>query len=381
MTDVLLHADTVTSAALRHEVPLAIIDPFTYLEVDGRAVIVTNVLERARIAEARPDAELIGLEELGIFELIAGGMTRPDAELEVISRAVSRAGMRSASVPPELPVAVADRLRADGVELVVDRDEFVARRRVKSPSELEGILRAQRAAEAGMAAAASLLHGATPKDGRIVLDGEVLTAERVRAALRDACAAAGAPAPPDVMVITALSGGGHDPGSGPLPAALPIVIDLWPRDESTGCWADMTRTFVVGEPSDDVLALHELVGVALSASRSAIRPGRTPREIYDVAADVFEQAGHRTQRTRKEGEQLTEGFYFALGHGVGLEVHEPPTLGLAKGEAPLVVGDVLALEPGVDGLPGIGGMRFEDLVLVTEDGCETLTDYPYDLAP
>jgi Xaa-Pro aminopeptidase len=184
------------------------------------------------------------------------------------------------------------------------------------------------------------------------------------------------------MVVSALSGGGHDPGSGPLPAALPIVIDLWPRDEETGCWADMTRTFVVGQPSDDVLALADLVRTALDAARSAVRPGRTGRELYDIAADVIETAGHPTQRTRREGETLTHGFYFALGHGVGLEVHEPPTLGLATaGDAPLVPGDVLALEPGVEGLPGIGGVRFEDLVLVTESGCEVLTEYPYGLAP
>jgi Xaa-Pro aminopeptidase len=143
----------------------------------------------------------------------------------------------------------------------------------------------------------------------------------------------------------------------------------------------MTRTFVVGQPSDDVLALHELVGVALAAARSAIRPGRIGREIYDVAAEVFERAGHATQRTRAPGESLTHGFYFALGHGVGLEVHESPTLGLAVGEAPLVAGDVLALEPGIEGLPGLGGVRFEDLVLVTEHGCETLTDFPYALSP
>ena len=380
-TDVLLHGATTTSPALRHEVPLAIIDPFTYFEVGGRATILTNVLERERIAQVRPDAVLLGADELGLFELLADGMARHRAELEVISRAAARVGLRSAAVPPELPVAVADRLRADGIELRVDHDAFVARRRVKTPAELDGIRRAQRAAEAGMAAAAALLRASTPAGGHLELDGAALTAERVRAELRAACAAAGAPAPPDVMVTSALSGGGHDPGSGPLPAALPIVIDLWPQDEESGCWADMTRTFIVGEPSDDVLGLHELVGVALDAARSAIRPGRTGREIYDVAAEIIEQAGHPTQRTRKEGETLTRGFYFSLGHGVGLEVHEPPTLGLAVGETPLVAGDVLALEPGIEGLPGIGGVRIEDLVLVTETGCETLTDYPYGLAP
>ena len=381
MSGVLLHGDTVRSPALRHEVPLAIIDAFTYLEADGRPVILTNALERDRIAAVRPDAELVGIDELGLFDLVAEGMPRHEAELEVVARIVARAGLRAAQVPPDLPVAVADRLRADGIELVVDHEAFAARRRVKTAAELAGIRRAQTAAEAGMAAAAALLRAAEPIGGRLELDGEVLTAERVRAALRAACAEAGAPVPPDVLVSSALSGGGHDPGSGPLPAALPITIDLWPCDEASGCWADMTRTFVVGEPSDDVLGLHELVRVALDAARSAVRPGRTGRELYDVAADVFEQAGHPTQRTRTPGEALTRGFYFALGHGVGLEVHEAPILGLAVGEAPLVAGDVLALEPGIEGLPGLGGVRLEDLVLVTETGCETLTDYSYALAP
>jgi len=381
VTDVLLHGDTVRSAALRHEVPLEIIDAFAYLETGGRTCILTNPLERARIAEVRPDAELTTGGELGLLDLVAGGTPRHEAQLEVLSRWAAATGVRSALVPPELPVAVADRLRADGIELTVDRDAFAARRRAKSEAELAGIRRAQRAAEAGMAAAAELLRAAEGVGGRLHVDGEILTAERVRATLRAACAAAGAPATPDVLVTSVLSGGGHDPGSGPLPAALPITVDLWPQDEASGCWADMTRTFVVGEPSDDVLGLHELVSTALAAARSTIRPGRNGREVYDAAADVIEAAGHPTQRTRGSGEAPTQGFYFALGHGVGLEVHEAPTLGLATGEAPLVAGDVLALEPGVEGLPGLGGVRLEDLVLVTETGCETLTDYSYALTP
>jgi Xaa-Pro aminopeptidase len=97
-----------------------------------------------------------------------------------------------------------------------------------------------------------------------------------------------------------------------------------------------------------------------------------------VAAEIVEKAGYPTQRTREPGQTLTHGFYFSLGHGVGLEVHEPPGLGLA-GVDPLVAGDVIAIEPGIEGLEGINGVRFEDLLLITEDGCETETRYPYDL--
>jgi Xaa-Pro aminopeptidase len=180
------------------------------------------------------------------------------------------------------------------------------------------------------------------------------------------------------MVVSALSGGGHDSGSGPLPADLPITVDLWPRDEASRCWADMTRTFVGGEIGTDVAAIAVIVREALEAVRAAARPGITGEVLYDVAAQVVEDGGFRTQRTRERGERLSTGFWFALGHGVGLEIHEAPRLGLG-GDQPLVPGDVIAVEPGIEGLAGIGGVRFEDLLHITPDGCETLTRYPYDL--
>jgi Xaa-Pro aminopeptidase len=249
---------------------------------------------------------------------------------------------------------------------------------VKSPAELAGIRRAQRAAEAGMAAAEQLIRSAVTQRDRLWHDGSQLTAERVRAAIRAACAALGAPTPPDILVASALSGGGHDPGTGPLPAGLPITVDLWPRDEATGCWADMTRTFVAGHASCEVMAISDIVHRALEAARAAARPGITGRALYDIAAEIVEAAGYPTQRTRTAGEILTHGFWFSLGHGVGLDVHESPGLGLS-GRQPLLAGDVIAIEPGIEGLPGIGGVRFEDLLLITTDGCQTLTQYPYEL--
>jgi Xaa-Pro aminopeptidase len=378
MTTILLYGDTVRYPALRHEVPLEIMDAFLFVDRDGRTHVMTNSLEADRIAEAIPAAELVNIAELGLYELVQDGMSRDDAELEVTVRALRRWDVDAAVVPFDLPVGVADRLRAEGIDVDVDARAVEARRRVKNEAELAGIRRAQRAAEAGMAAAEELIRGAERGDGRLLHGGEPLTAERVRAAIREACAAHDAPAPPDIMVTSALSGGGHDPGSGPLPADLPITVDLWPRDELSGCWADMTRTFVNGTVTDEVATLRDVVRDALDSVRAAARPGIGGRELYDIAAEIVERAGHPTQRTREPGQTLTHGFYFGLGHGVGLEVHEPPGLGLAGGET-LVAGDVIAVEPGIEGLDGIGGVRFEDLLLITDDGCETLTDYPYDL--
>ncbi len=379
MTDFLFFGDTERSAAMRHELPVPIGDSFLLGIVDGRMHVLASPLEVDRIAATAPDAVLHDMRALGLYELMNSGMATYELVLELASRAAAAMGVRKAVVDPELPVAVADRLRADGIELQHDHQSVFARRRVKSGAELEGIRRAQAAADAGMRAAAALLSKAVPEDERLLLDGEPLTAEAVRAALREECRLHGAPAPPDVIVASVWQGTGHDPGSGPLPASLPIQIDIWPRDEGSGCWADMTRTFVVGEITEAVRAQEELVRRALESSCAAVRPGVTGRELHEITCDVFEAAGHRTQRTGPDESDPEAGFMFSLGHGVGLEVHESPSLGLT-GQSELVAGDVVALEPGL-WESGIGGVRFEDLLLVTDEGSETLTDYPYDLTP
>jgi Xaa-Pro aminopeptidase len=381
MEAVLIHADSVRCATLRHEVPLAVIDPFTYLEFDGRRVVVISVLEADRVAAVAPDVEIVDPYALGMDELVARGMRWDESDVELTLRACQRFGISKVVVPGETGVAVADRLRADGIEVVVDEPEFIRRRRVKNELEIDGVRRAQAAANGAMGVAAELLRDAYDRDGVLYHRGDVLTSEVVREAMREHTAAAGCPMPGDVIVAAEGAGAsGHDPGSGPLGAGVPIVIDIWPEDEASACWADMTRTFVAGAgPADDVVEMHRLSLEALEAVKAAARPGVTGRELYDIACDVFEAAGHKTQRTKPEGETLNEGFYHSLGHGVGLEVHEYPSLG-RSGNDPLVPGDVIAVEPGTY-RPDYGGVRLEDLLLITPDGCEVLTDYPYDLAP
>jgi Xaa-Pro aminopeptidase len=284
-------------------------------------------------------------------------------------------------VPPDFPLAVADRLRAEGIELTADDELFVERRRHKTDAELAGIRRAAHAATAGVEECARVLREAEIDGDGLRYQGEVLTSEALRARVREVCARLGAPAPDDIIVAPMRPGDavGHESGSGPLPAHAAICLDLWPQDEASGCWADMTRTWVRGDVSDAVADLHRLVLEAHERSLAATRPGALGVDVYGAACDVFEAAGHPTQRTKKPGETLQHGFFFGLGHGVGLEVHEAPALG-RTGRAPLIAGDVVAIEPGtVD--PEHGGMRVEDLVLVTDDGYELLTERSYDLVP
>jgi Xaa-Pro aminopeptidase len=344
--------------------------------------VVTNALEVDRIAAAAPGVQLLLGEELGYDELIAQGLSRAVVLREVDVRAVSRLGIGSAAVPPDFPLALADRLRQEGVQLRTDDELFDTRRRHKTDAELAGIRRATLAGLAGLDEAARALREAAIDGDVLRAGGELLTSEAVRARIRSVCARAGAPAPEDIIVAPMRPGDavGHEAGSGPLPAHAPVCVDLWPQDEATGCWSDMTRTWVRGEISDAVGELHALVMDAHSRSCAALRPGRPGIEIYGIACDVFEAAGHPTQRTKPPGQTLRHGFFFGLGHGVGLEVHEAPGLG-RTGTEPLMAGDVVAVEPGtVD--PAHGGMRVEDLLLVTEDGAENLTaSRPYGLVP
>lgn len=382
MSALLLYGDTERSPALRHEVPLAIGDPFLFAEVDGRRYVLTSHLERERVERALPDAELLDYVALGYRDFVEAGMSMAEAAREAEARAVQEIGIREAVVPGDFPLALGDRLRQDGIVLTVDDDAVELRRRAKTGAELAGIRAALAAAHAGMAAARDLLGRAgAGADGVLQLDGKPLLAEDVRAALREACAKHGAPCPPDVIVSSVWQGTGHEPGSGPLPAGLPIVIDVWPRHEASACWADMARTFVVGEPgpgqAGPIAERARLARSALEQAKASVRPGVTGRELFDGVCDLFEAAGYATQRTAGPDEE--EGFQYSLGHGVGLDVHEPPGLGLA-GREPLVAGDVIAVEPGLWDRRA-GAVMFEDLVLVTESGCEQLTDFPYDLTP
>jgi Xaa-Pro aminopeptidase len=381
--NVLIWGDTESSPELRHEVPVDIGDPFLYLESDGRRVVLTNALEELRIASAAPELEHLLVDQLGRDELIAAGRSSIEIEQEMCVRAADHVGIRDAVVPPEFPVAIADRLRAAGVELRPDDAPFAQRRRRKSAAEMAGIRRAANAALDALRAAATMLRESEIRGEELFsTNGDRLTSEAVRTVIREVCARAGAPAPVDIMVK--MMGPdphiGHDPGAGPLAAHTPILIDLWPRDEASNCWADMTRTFVCGEISDAVAELHALVLTAHERSCAAVRPGITGVELYGIACDVFEAAGHPTARTKAAGETLREGFYHGLGHGVGLQVHEAPNLGRA-GLDPLIAGDVLAIEPGTT-VRSLGGVRVEDLLVVTEKGAESLTDsFPYDLTP
>lgn len=377
MPDVLIVADTVRSPELRHEVPLAVPDPFLYAEVDGKRSVVISSFEAGRIRELGTGLEVLTYEDVGVDELLKRGLDVYAHERELHLAACRRLGVEKVVTPTTFSVGVADHLRASGIELTADQRFFDERRRVKTEHELAGIRRACRAVEAGIAVGVEMLRGASRSNGVLSLDGEPLTCERIKLEVERAFGEHGAAADEITVSHGAQTAVGHDGGSGLIASDDVVLFDLFPRDRESACYSDFTRTFALGSPSDELREYHRLAKEALDLAVAAVKPGVKGSDIHRLVCDFFHEHGHETQLHKQEGEALVDGYFHATGHGVGLEVHERPGVGRVESE-PLVEGDVIALEPGLY-RHGYGGVRLEDLILVTAGGAEVLTSFPYDL--
>ena len=344
-------------------------DPFVTL-YDGETHLLVSALEYGR-ANGESRAETV--ERHADFADDAGGREAGD---EILAAFLDAHGVSSILVPPRFPVGTADALRERGVSVTAEDDGLgvlTEIRAVKTDEELDHVRDAQRANERAMAAAEELLEATTIEDGRLRRDGETLTAERVKTEIETTLLRDGYALSETIVACGADAADPHNRGSGPLEAGEPIIVDIFPRSSSSGYHADMTRTFVVGEPDETVAEWYELTEEALEAGLDAIEPGVTGEAVHDAVCDVYEEAGEPTLRADPETET---GFIHGTGHGVGLAVHELPSLSF--GGAELEAGNVVTVEPGLYD-PDVGGVRIEDYVVVTAEGYENLTDYPKSL--
>jgi len=346
-------------------------DPFlSCYTPDGLAVLVSGLEYGRAVTESRADT-VKRPADYDRRELIAEyGPT--EASHRVTSAFLADHGVDSVIVPDRFPLSTADGLREQDHTVSVDADDVLMDiRAVKQPDEIDHIRAAQRANEAAMAAAESLLAAASvDSDGRLVYEGEVLTSERVKHAIEATLLEDGYGLDSTIVAGGAQAADPHDRGSGPLQADEAIIIDIFPQDKTTGYHADMTRTFCVGEPGETIAEWYDLTERALDAALDAVEAGASGADVHAAACEVYEDAGRPTVRTDPSTET---GFIHTTGHGVGLAVHEQPRLSTEGGD--LAAGQVITVEPGLYD-PDVGGVRIEDIIVVTEDGYENLTDYP-----
>ncbi|WP_276252743.1 M24 family metallopeptidase [Halomontanus rarus] len=350
-------------------------DPYQTLVTPEETHLLVSGLEYGR-AKKDADADTVSrraeydfqslLEEYGPYE---GGV-------RCLARFLEDHGVESIGVPRSFPTGTADGLRDQGVSVTVETDDIVGQiRAVKTDEEIGHVGETQRANQEAMAVAESLIADADVEDGVLVAGGEPLTSERVKEEIEVTLLRHGCSLDDTIVACGADGADPHDRGSGPLEADELIVIDIFPRDKETKYFGDMTRTFVRGEPTDEMRRRYDATHEAFEAALETVEAGVTGADVHDATCDVLEDAGFETRRTNPAAET---GFIHSTGHGVGLDIHEGPSVSPAGGE--LEPGHVITIEPGVYD-PAVGGVRIEDLVVVTENGYENLTAYPIDLEP
>lgn len=273
----------------------------------------------------------------------------------------------------DMPLWVADYLRTHGIDLLCVPDVLLQQRETKQEAEREKIEYVQQAAERAMQQAITLIANASVGADGMLYDGtEVITSERVRAVILNALYRDRCTADKGIYVSSGLeSAYPSNPGHGPLQAHQPIILDIYPRHEDSRYYADMTRTVSKGTPLQTILHMYEATQEALKQASASLRPGKNGREVFEQVCALYEERGYATYI--RNGRYPQQGFMHSLGHGVGLDVHEAPKLG--PNDSWLQEGHVVTIEPGLY-LPGIGGVRLEDLISITATGSESLTHFP-----
>ena len=360
-------------------------DPFTTVYTPDTTAILVSALEFGR---AKTDSRADDVSRLADYDYreLASEHGSEAAAARVVAAWLDGLGVDAVATPDRFPLGPADRLRERDVAITPDTDDVVTEIRArKTPAEVEHIRAAQRANEAAMRAAEALLaeaavgeadptaDGDAPDAPVLRHDGEVLTSERVKVEIEATLLEHGCGLDETIVACGVDAADPHNRGHGPLRPDEPIVVDIFPRSKSTGYHADTTRTFLVGDPDETVVEWFDHTHEALEAALDAVEPGATGAAVHDAACDVYEDAGLPTLRSDPTTET---GFIHSTGHGIGLDVHELPRVAPDGGE--LRPGHVITIEPGVYD-PSVGGVRIEDLVVVTEDGHENLTDHPIEL--
>jgi len=337
-------------------------DPFVFFKKPGDpGVIIISQMELGR-ASREASAAVMTRTQAGLPDILKKEKDPYRATAMMIAGQVGKKIL----VPPNFPIALANSLNKY-CTILVDNGTVQSMRAKKSRDEILLMKNVQKVTEKAMERAISLIRSASVKKGILYLDKTPLTAEFVKFSMHSLLLQHGCNAVDTIVSCGEDTSIPHITGSGPLKSDEPIVIDLFPVNEISGYYADMTRTVVRGEPSPEILEMYNTLRKAKHLGISLVRKGASGADIHQEVVDFFKDHGY---------ESTTRGFVHNLGHGVGLQVHELPTVGPA-GKA-LLSGNVITIEPGLY-YPGIGGVRLEDIGVVTAKGFENFTEFPEDL--
>jgi Xaa-Pro aminopeptidase len=360
-------ASSETCADLLHATRFRAPDPFAFLEMDGKRHILLHDLE---IDRGRMEAKVDVVDSWTDFEKLAGKTPwkRP-RPAKVLAAWLTSKGATSVKVPSDFPLGTARELAKHKIDLKPSRGPLYPNRSIKSRPEVHAMEKALAIAEKGMARGIEVLRASRIRsDGTLSFEGHSLTSEALRIEMETAVLRAGGEARGDsIAACGAQACDPHMRGSGPLQANSLIILDVFPRDAASGFFGDITRTVVRGKADDAMRRMWETCLEGQKLALDAIRPDAKGSEIHNAVKEFFTSKGYPTEI--REGRW--QGFFHGTGHGLGLEIHEEPRFSDTIFEP----GQVMTVEPGIY-MPGIGGVRHEDVVLVTRAGHRLLTTLP-----
>lgn len=358
----LLIGDSICDPDMYYLTRFSAVDRFTILVADVVTMLVSSMELRRAMHESSAD-RVVSTSEYGIQKKIKALGKPSEAYTAALVEFLRDHGMHRIGVPQRFPVGIFAPISKEFQTSIVESP--ISRwREVKSDLEIESIRMVQRACEKAMRLAIDSISRSKPKGDYIFADGNPLTSEKVRSTIEIALLEEGCDAVDTIVAGGAAAANPHACGSGPLPANSPIVIDIFPQSKNTRYFADMTRTVVRGEASPEIVDIYEAVVAAQNAGIESVRAGVDGKEVHTRVSQIFKDRGY------PEGDN--SGFIHSTGHGVGLEVHERPSLSEA-GDV-LQAGSVVTIEPGLY-YPDQGGVRLEDLLVVRPYGCDNLTEF------
>jgi Xaa-Pro aminopeptidase len=371
---VLLFGETYHHPNILYRTGFLAPDPVIVVDRGGDATTLwASALEEGRARKEAHVGEVRSTVELDIGEKVRRAGSEQDAWGLVVAEVCRRHELEAVDVDSDFPAILADHLRANDVDVRARTDLYRRQRRIKTDQEVALIERVEDAGMLGVQAAIDIIAAADIKDGLLHRDGRPLSGRDLAYAVEATLLAQGCGTEDSICCGGPESADPHRASSDVLRAGLPIVLDIFPYDKKTRYWGDMTRTVVRGTPPPEVERMWEAVLEAQQAGLDAVRPGVNGRDVHFACCDVFKSHGYASLAKPYRDIESTARFIHGTGHGLGLEIHEYPRI--ADVDVTLEVGDVITVEPGLYD-PQFGGVRIEDLVVVTEGGCRNLTTLP-----
>jgi len=365
--NLLIVADSEHDANMRYATNMFVPDPFIFLRLGSKDIVVMSDLEIDRARQQLPHCRVLSLSDYQ-KKLRARGNKQP-GYADIIQTILREKKIPSVYVPPNFPLGLANELERLRVSVRVKPD-FFAERELKSAAEVKKLSAALMMAEVGMAEAMQALKTSkVSRDRRLIYRGAPLTSEKLRSIIDCAILQAGGLASNTIVAGGKQGCDPHEGGHGQLFANELLILDIFPRSQKTGYFGDITRTVVRGRSNEAQRKLYDTVLRGQMLAFKKIRDGAATAEIHKAVLGLFDQEGYKTGKQNGR----MQGFFHGTGHGLGLEIHEAPRIG-SSSRGVLKAGQVVTVEPGLY-YPEIGGCRIEDVALVTQRAARNLTQF------